>query len=113
MRGTPWKLTYTRDRGALQGFREPPNPGYGDPSPCETRPRLHSPTMKISKRELVRRQREVQRLAMGERFIHERLSSLYDELGMLLPRPQRRRTNRKAFVDRVGNLVRFPRGQQP
>jgi hypothetical protein len=74
--------------------------------------------MKISKREQQRRERDVQRKARGEQFVHERLITMHDELGFLmrhldrlvLPRSQRRRSPRKSFVDKVGNLVRFPRG---
>ncbi len=70
-------------------------------------------------RELKRRERQLERMARGETFIHERLITMHDELGLLmrnldrlvLPRSQRRRRTRKAFVDRVGNLVTFPRSQ--
>lgn len=72
----------------------------------------------MTKRDEQARERNLQRLARGESFIHERLITLHDEVGLLgryldrlvLPRSQRRRSARKTFVDRVGNLVQFPRG---
>jgi hypothetical protein len=72
-----------------------------------------------TKRELNRRERDVQRLALSEQFITERMAIVHDELGLMmrymdklvLPRSARRRSARKTFVDR-GNVVVFPRGDK-
>jgi hypothetical protein len=67
------------------------------------------------------REQMLRRMADGEIMIRQRLVTMHDELGLLmrnldrlvLPRPaRRRRSTRKSYVDRVGNLVRFPRGDQ-
>jgi hypothetical protein len=74
----------------------------------------------MTTRDEQRRERNLRRMALGEQFIHERLTIMHDELGVMmrnldrlvLPRSQRRRSARKSYVDKVGNLVRFPRGNQ-
>jgi hypothetical protein len=70
----------------------------------------------ISKKELDARQRRLDQMARGETFIHERLHGLRSEIDLVshmldrltMPRRSRRR---KSYVDKVGNLVSFPRKQ--
>ena len=70
-------------------------------------------------KKITRHERRIEDLAQREAFITERLAGVRDELTVLVrnldrmvPRPARRRSARKQFVDKVGNLISFPRGQE-
>lgn len=74
----------------------------------------------MSKRDEQAREKNLHRLALGKSMLHQRLAMVHDELSqimrgfdqLVLPRSPRRRSSRKSYVDRVGNLISFPRGDK-